>query len=223
MNQGALQLNLNHKIVYEDLESLSIYKRVNEELRAFSGSLEHCLILKGEELINSYLLQAFYNKLVKKNKCIFISLLNATNFEILKNLESFDFIFIDSFNSSLEKKDGELNLFNLYNFSKINLKKLILSENTSIKSESLLPDLRSRLKANLEISIPLLNDLDKKYLIKLELKKRGLSINDSCLEFIMSRSSRNLESLLALVDKLDRLSLERKKIISITLIKELIE
>ena len=63
----------------------------------------------------------------------------------------------------------------------------------------------------------------KKYLIKLELKKRGLSINDSCLKFIMSRSSRNLESLLALVDKLDFLSLERKKNISIPLIKELIE
>ena len=223
MNQRILELNLIHKIIYEDLEALSFYEKVNQEIKFFSESSEHCLILKGEELINSYLLQAFYNRLVKENKCVFISLKNVSNYEILKNLESFEFIFIDSFNNALEKQDGELNLFNLYNFSKTNSKKLILGENASLENKSQLPDLTSRLKANLEISIPLLDDLDKKYLIKLELKKRGLLINERCLEYIMSRGSRNLESLLELVDKLDFLSLERKKNISIPLIKELIE
>jgi|TARA_B100001094_G_C18196276_1_gene811378 DnaA family protein len=223
MNQGVLELNLNHKILYRDLKSLSFYEDLNKKFNNFCFSRDHCLLLKGDELFSSYMAQAFYEKLVDSYKCIFISLRLTDSYEILENLDSFDYIFIDKFNHIFKNDIGEINLFNLYNFSKANNKKIILSEDSSINNMPNLPDLASRLNSNLEIFIPSLTDEDKKNLIKSELKKRGLLINENCLDYIINRSSRNLESLLELVDQLDLLSLERKKNISIPLIKEIIE
>ena len=100
--------------------------------------------------------------------------------------------------------------------------KLILRENSFIQKKISLPDLKSRIDSNFEIIIPTLTDFDKTNIIEIELKKRGLSINKLCLDFIMNHSSRNLESLQNLVNKLDQLTMERKKNISIPLIKELI-
>ena len=85
-----------------------------------------------------------------------------------------------------------------------------------------MPDLKSRINSNFEIVIPRLTDNDKKNIIEIELGKRGININNKCLNFIMNHSSRNHESLQNLVNKLDLLTMERKKNITIPLIKELI-
>ena len=86
----------------------------------------------------------------------------------------------------------------------------------------MLPDLQSRINSNFEIIVPKLTDEDKKNIIRIELRKRGLKINKNCLDFIMNHSSRNHETLQNLVNKLDLLTMERKKNITIPLIKELI-
>ena len=97
-----------------------------------------------------------------------------------------------------------------------------MRENSLIKKNILLPDLKSRINSNIELVIPRLTDKDKKLIIEIELIKRGLSIKEKNLDFIMNHSSRNLEALQTLVNKLDKLTMERKKNISIPLIKELI-
>ena len=142
--------------------------------------------------------------------------------EVLKDLDNFSHIFIDSFNECFENKISEIDLFNLYNSSKDNSSKLILRENSLTHKNILLPDLKSRINSNIELVMPKLTDKDKKHIIEIELIKRGLSIKEKNLDFIMNHSSRNLETLQTLVNKLDKLTMERKKNISIPLIKELI-
>ena len=142
--------------------------------------------------------------------------------EVLKDLDNVSHIFIDSFNECFENKISEIDLFNLYNSSKDNSSKLILRENSLTQKNILLPDLKSRINSNIELVMPKLTDKDKKHIIEIELIKRGLSIKEKNLDFIMNHSSRNLETLQTLVNKLDKLTMERKKNISIPLIKELI-
>ena len=151
----------------------------------------------------------------------YISIIDAES-DLLYGLQAFDFIFVDSFNKCFEDKSLELNLFNLYNSTKLNGIKLVLNESFSINKKILLPDLKSRINSNFEIVIPRLTDTDKKNIIEIELSKRGININNNCLNFIMNHSSRNHESLKNLVNKLDLLTMERKKNITIPLIKELI-
>lgn len=221
MNQKALNLNLNNKIEFIDIEDLSFYNKIKILIDDFIISPNHCILLRGDELINSYFFQAFYNHVEKSSKSFFISMKEAKS-DILNDLPRSDFIFIDSFNDCFQNELSELNLFNLYNSSQYNETKLVLRENKSINKNICLPDLKSRIDSNLEIIIPKLTDDDKRKLIKIELNKRGIDINESCLNFIMNHSSRNLESLNRLIYKLDMLTMERKKNISIPLIKELI-
>ena len=221
MIQKTLNLSLNYKIQFDDIKSLSFSDEVRDKSDDFLFSDNHCLILKGDELINSYIFQAIYNNLEKKFKCIFISMKDNKS-EVLKDLDNFSHIFIDSFNECFENKISEIDLFNLYNSSKVNNSKLILRENSLTQKNILLPDLKSRINSNIELVIPRLTDKDKKLIIEIELIKRGLSIKEKNLDFIMNHSSRNLETLQTLVNKLDKLTMERKKNISIPLIKELI-
>ena len=221
MIQKTLNLSLNYKILFDDIKSLSFCDEVRDKSDDFLSSDNHCLILKGDELVNSYIFQAIYNNLEKNSKCIFISMKDNKS-EVLKDLNNFSHIFIDSFNECFENKISEIDLFNLYNSSKDNSSKLILRENSLIQKSILLPDLKSRIDSNIELVMPKLSDKDKKHIIEIELIKRGLSIKEKNLDFIMNHSSRNLETLQTLVNKLDKLTMERKKNISIPLIKELI-
>ena len=221
MIQKTLNLSLNYKILFDDIKSLSFCDEVRDKSDDFLSSDNHCLILKGDELVNSYIFQAIYNNLEKNSKCIFISMKDNKS-EVLKDLDNFSHIFIDSFNECFENKISEIDLFNLYNSSKVNNSKLILRENSLTQKNILLPDLKSRINSNIELVIPRLTDKDKKFIIEIELIKRGLSIKEKNLDFIMNHSSRNLETLQTLVNKLDKLTMERKKNISIPLIKELI-
>ena len=221
MIQKTLNLSLNYKILFDDIKSLSFCDEFRDKSDNFLSSDNHCLILKGDELVNSYIFQAIYNNLEKNSKCIFISM-KENKSEVLKDLDDFSHIFIDSFNECFENKISEIDLFNLYNSSKDNSSKLILRENSLIQKNILLPDLKSRINSNIELVIPRLTDKDKKHIIEIELIKRGLSIKEKNLDFIMNHSSRNLETLQTLVNKLDKLTMERKKNISIPLIKELI-
>ena len=221
MIQKILNLSLNYKILFDDIKSLSFCDEVRDKADDFLSSDNHCLILKGDELVNSYIFQAIYNDLEKNSKCIFISMKDNKS-EVLKDLDNFSHIFIDSFNECFENKISEIDLFNLYNSSKDNSSKLILRENSLTQKNILLPDLKSRINSNIELVMPKLTDKDKKHIIEIELIKRGLSIKEKNLDFIMNHSSRNLETLQTLVNKLDKLTMERKKNISIPLIKELI-
>ena len=221
MIQKTLNLSLNYKILFDDIKSLSFCDEFRDKSDNFLSSDNHCLILKGDELVNSYIFQAIYNDLEKNSKCIFISMKDNKS-EVLKDLNNFSHIFIDSFNECFENKISEIDLFNLYNSSKVNNSKLILRENSLTQKNILLPDLKSRINSNIELVIPRLTDKDKKHIIEIELIKRGLSIKEKNLDFIMNHSSRNLETLQTLVNKLDKLTMERKKNISIPLIKELI-
>ena len=221
MIQKTLNLSLNYKILFDDIKSLSFCDEFRDKSDNFLSSDNHCLILKGDELVNSYIFQAIYNNLEKNSKCIFISMKDNKS-EVLKDLNNFSHIFIDSFNECFENKISEIDLFNLYNSSKVNNSKLILRENSLTQKNILLPDLKSRINSNIELVMPKLTDKDKKHIIEIELIKRGLSIKEKNLDFIMNHSSRNLETLQTLVNKLDKLTMERKKNISIPLIKELI-
>ena len=68
MIQKTLNLSLNYKIQFDDIKSLSFSDEVRDRSVDFLSSDNHCLILKGDELINSYIFQAIYNNLEKKFK-----------------------------------------------------------------------------------------------------------------------------------------------------------
>ena len=129
-------------------------------------------------------------------------------------------VFVDNFSLNIDEEK----LFHLINHCYINnLNILITSELSSAEQKFKLSDLSSRLRTFYlaEIFNPddeLLNNL----LIKL-LHDRQIHINnDEIFSFITKRIARTYLSIYNFVDRIDKLSLSKKKKITIPLIKELL-
>ena len=129
-------------------------------------------------------------------------------------------IFIDDFNIEL----NEEKLFHIINHCyNNNLKILITGEISSSEYQFKLFDLSSRLKSFFFIEIfnpddELMNNL----LVKLLYDRQIIITNDEIFSFIIKRISRTYLDIYNFVDKIDKLSLSKKRQITIPLIKELL-
>ena len=129
-------------------------------------------------------------------------------------------VFIDNFTSKLDEEK----LFHLINHCyNNNLNILVTSELSSKEHQFKLSDLSSRLISFYLVEIynpddELINNL----LIKL-LQDRQITINnEEIFSFITKRITRTYSDIYNLVDRIDKLSLSKKKQITIPLIKELL-
>ena len=129
-------------------------------------------------------------------------------------------IFIDDY----DKNTSEEDLFHLINHCSINNLKLLLTTNKHINEQIFnLPDLSSRIKSFVSIEIKMPDDeLIVNLINKLLSDKQIIVNNPEIFPYILKRINRTYEDIYVLVKKLDQFSLEKKKEINISLIRELI-
>ena len=129
-------------------------------------------------------------------------------------------VVIDDFlESSSEEK-----LFHLINHCKLNNLKMYFTSSTDINTYNFkLKDLYSRLKefVYLEINLPD-DEMCKMLMIKLFSDKQIIIKNKEIFDFIFKRVSRTHLDIYMFVEKLDKLSLVKKRQLTIPLIKEII-
>ena len=121
-------------------------------------------------------------------------------------------------------KLNEEDIFHVINHCKNENLKIFITSNLDINEYNFkLIDLKSRLKTFYHLSI--LNPDDemvKIILTKLLHEKQFIIKNPEIFEFLVKRVERSYESIYNLVDKLDKLSLEKKRQLTIPLIKEIL-
>jgi len=152
--------------------------------------------------------------------------LKKNNALMLKNINTFNDlnfnqnIFIDNFTENL----NEENLFHIINHCNNNSLKILLSTNLYLYEYNfLLNDLLSRLKTFnfFEIKLPD-DDLLINIILKL-LNDRQIIVNNvELIPFILKRINRTYKSIHDLIDNIDKLTLEKKRELTIPLIKELL-
>ena len=127
---------------------------------------------------------------------------------------------IDNLFSNIKEED----IFHIINHCKSENLKVFITSNLDISEHNFkLRDLRSRLKTFYYVSI--LNPDDemvKIILTKLLYEKQFIIKNPEIFEFLVKRIERSYQSIYNMVDKLDQLSLEKKRQLTIPLIKEII-
>ena len=84
-----------------------------------------------------------------------------------------------------------------------------------------LPDLKSRLLAFPAFELPEITEEEKFMAMKEAAERKGLMFEDNVLSYILTHTSRKLSDLLSLLNELDNYSLERKRKVSISLVKDL--
>ena len=140
------------------------------------------------------------------------------NFEIILNYKKN--IFIDDFLKNI----NEEKIFHLINHCSINkLTILLTSKKEVFEHNFLLKDLVSRLKTFnlLRINLPD-DDLIINLIIKLLHDKQIIIKNEEIFHYILKRIERSYEEIFLLIEKIDKLSLEKKRELTIPLIKKLL-
>ena len=140
------------------------------------------------------------------------------NFEIILNYKKN--IFIDDFLKNI----NEEKIFHLINHCSINKLTILLTSNKEMFEHNfLLKDLVSRLKTFnlLRIDLPD-DDLIINLMIKLLHDKQIIIKNEEIFHYILKRIERSYEEIFLLIEKIDKLSLEKKRELTIPLIKKLL-
>ena len=140
------------------------------------------------------------------------------NFEIILNYKKN--IFIDDFLKNINEEQ----IFHLINHCSINkLTILLTSKKEVFEHNFLLKDLVSRLKTFnlLRIDLPD-DDLIINLIIKLLHDKQIIIKNEEIFHYILKRIERSYEEIFLLIEKIDKLSLEKKRELTIPLIKKLL-
>ena len=140
------------------------------------------------------------------------------NFEIILNYKKN--IFIDDFLKNINEEQ----IFHLINHCSVNkLTILLTSKKEVFEHNFLLKDLVSRLKTFnlLRIDLPD-DDLIINLIIKLLHDKQIIIKNEEIFNYILKRIERSYEEVFLLIENIDKLSLEKKRELTIPLIKNLL-
>jgi chromosomal replication initiation ATPase DnaA len=140
------------------------------------------------------------------------------NFEIILNYKKN--IFIDDFLKNINEEQ----IFHLINHCSINKLNILLTSNKELFEHNfLLKDLVSRLKTFnlLRINLPD-DDLIINLIIKLLHDKQIIIKNKEIFHYILKRIERSYEDTFLLIENIDKLSLEKKRELTIPLIKKLL-
>ena len=121
-------------------------------------------------------------------------------------------------------KSSDENIFHLINHCKLNHSKIFFASSLDMSTYDFkFRDLYSRLRefTYLEIKAPD-DEMCKMLMVKLFSDKQIIIKNNEIFDFIFKRLSRTYLDIYNFVEKLDRLSLEKKRQLTIPLIKEII-
>ena len=84
-------------------------------------------------------------------------------------------------------------------------------------------DLRTRLGWGHVYQLQLLNESERRAVLRQSADARGVFLGDEVMDFMLTRFSRDLGSLLELLDLIDEYALQTKRAITIPLIKSMME
>ena len=151
----------------------------------------------------------------KKNNNAILYCYNLTEIIYAKKNVAID----DLFENIIEE-----DIFHIINHCKQENLKILITSNLSLNDyEFKLKDLKSRIKTFYNVSISNPDDeMIKIILTKLLYEKQFIIKNPEIFEFLVKRIERSYQSIYSLVDKLDKLSLEKKRQLTIPLIKEIL-
>jgi len=118
---------------------------------------------------------------------------------------------------------GQLALFDAYNRLRIGGGSLLTAGDRPPADLPLREDLRTRMGAGVVLRIESLGDEEKKAALAEHARRRGLPLAPDWLDYILSRAGRDMGTQMALIDTLDRLSLERKRPVTLPLVREVVQ
>lgn len=119
--------------------------------------------------------------------------------------------------------DAQIALFNAFNRAREQGLTLLLAAERAPRELELREDLRTRIGQSLVFELKPLDDQTRSHILLTLAQRRGLSIGDDVVQFLLRHGRRDLPSLITTLDALDRASLERKRPVTLPLLRDLMQ
>lgn len=140
---------------------------------------------------------------------------------ILQGAEHLALVCVDNLEVLAGNEDWERALFNTFNEVLAAKTRLVLGAREHPASLPIkLPDLQSRLQLAPLYQLHGLDDRDKKQLLQLRARGRGMNLSPAVAEYVINRTERSLPALMAVLDALDRSTLTHQRPLTIPLVKQ---
>ena len=225
MRQLPLPLKIHPELGFKEFHPGPNREAVSHLIDAASGKAESLIYLWGGSHVGkSHLLNAFCKEATPNQS---VALLDLRDFafqepKALEGLEAFDAVCLDNLDAISGSQKMEHAVFVLFNRLRESGRSLIVSANGLPNSIGLeLDDLRSRLSWGLTLHLEPLNDEALEEALCLKAKAQGLELSKEVCRYLTHRSHRTIGELLKLLDRVDVHSLEKKRKITIPLIRQL--
>jgi DnaA-homolog protein len=141
---------------------------------------------------------------------------------VLNGLEDLDMVCLDDVDIIAGHTEWETALFTLCERMKACRGLLIITTVAAPSAMAFrLPDLLSRLRAGPVYQMTSLDDEGKHAALRLRAANRGIEITDDVSEYLLRRYPRDMKILFALLERIDQTSLQKKRRVTIPLIREM--
>lgn len=117
---------------------------------------------------------------------------------------------------------AQIALFRAFNTARLAGLALLMSGPAAPLALELREDLRTRIGQALVYQVRPLGDEEKAATLQRQASQRGLRVEDEVIGYMLRHTARDLSSLMAVLDELDRASLERKRPVTVPLLKEML-
>ena len=118
---------------------------------------------------------------------------------------------------------GQIALFDLYNRFRTSGGTLLTAGDRPPAELPLREDLRTRLGSGLVLRLEPLSDDEKAAALSEHAHQRGFRIAPELIEYVLNHVKRDMGTQMAVVEALDRISLERKRPVTLPLVREVLK
>lgn len=151
-------------------------------------------------------------------------LLEGCDFPLLNGAETTEWGDIDCTYLAVDNIEAltpanQIALFNFFNRCRHQGGKLLVAATSAPRQLNVREDLRTRLGSGLIYRLLPLEDHEKQEAITLHCRERGMRLSSEVIAYLLRHAPRDMRNLMTLIDLLDRYSLERKRAITIPLLR----
>lgn len=169
----------------------------------------------------THLLKAWANLAEAKGKSsVYIDATELDN-DFLDAVKSGLYRFIAIDNIDLASEDGQIVIFDIFNYIRLNHSNnyLLTSASNNLVTAGIREDLKTRIYSGMVFNLKSLTDEELMNALLIYTKREGIKLGEGELNYLLKNYTRNLGLLIALINKVSQIALVEKKNITIPLLK----
>ena len=222
MNQLGLPFSINASFILDDFSGEKNQELVANILTLIKGKASANIFVYGDKGFGkSHLLQGVIIEGLKQDqKSVYLDLNDDVSTDIFELISDFQIIALDNVDQC--NQDNEKYIFDLINKLHSTNQMIVFSSRVKPEGLSVFNDLKTRLALASIYSLNRLDDDEIQYVIKRKLINKSLKVDQRVIDYLIKNQTRDLKKIVEIIDKLDTFSLEKKRSITVPLVRQML-